>query len=128
MQRKVLRVSLPDLARSEGTFPTRRRSKMSSASMNTLRVPCQLLLRDVISQALERDCPYDEVLLVYVSRGGGNVRRKQVLDKLSIYIPAKKLAERPVERLVAPGEKRDRSVNYLVVEAILQYLDNEENA
>lgn len=56
------------------------------------------------------------------------MRRKQVLDKLSIYIPAKKLAERPVERLVALGEKRDRSVNYLVVEAILQYLDNEENA
>ena len=38
-------------------------------------------------------------------------------DKLSIYIPEKKMAERPVERLIALGEERDRSVNYLVVEA-----------
>lgn len=34
--------------------------------------------------------------------------RKQLLDKLSIYIPQKALKERPVERLVALGEKRDR--------------------
>ena len=49
-----------------------------------------------------------------------------MLNKLSIYIPEKKMAERPVERLIALGEKRDRSVNYLVVEAILQYLEREE--
>ena len=47
------------------------------------------------------------------------------LDKLSIYIPRSKLALRPVERLTKLGEKLDRSVNYLVVEAILQYLDKE---
>jgi predicted transcriptional regulator len=34
----------------------------------------------------------------------------------------------PVERLVKLGAKLDRSVNYLVVEAILQYLDREEKA
>ena len=56
------------------------------------------------------------------------MRRKQVLDKLSIYIPAKKLSERPVERLIALGEKRDRSVNYLVVMAILEYLEREESS
>ena len=44
--------------------------------------------------------------------------RKELLDKRSIYIPQKKMEERPVERLVKVGEKRDRSVNYLVVEAI----------
>jgi len=44
------------------------------------------------------------------------------LNKLSIYIPDRKLAEKPVERLIELGKKRDRSVNYLVVEAILQYL------
>ena len=50
---------------------------------------------------------------------------KALLDKLSIYIPQGKLKQHPVERLKRLGEKRDRSVNYLVVEAILQYLDRE---
>ena len=52
--------------------------------------------------------------------------RKQMLDKISIYIPQKKLDHRPVERLMALGDKRDRSVNYLVVEAIIDYLRREE--
>jgi len=52
--------------------------------------------------------------------------RKQILDKLSIYVPQNKLDEHVVERLMALGEKRDRSVNYLVVEAIIHYLDREE--
>lgn len=53
---------------------------------------------------------------------------KQILDKMSIYVPQSKIGKRPVERLIALGGKRDRSVNYLVVEAILQYLDREEKA
>lgn len=55
-----------------------------------------------------------------------------MLNKLSIYIPEKKMAKRPVERLIALGEKRDRQAArlssrepYLVVEAILQYLVGE---
>ena len=52
--------------------------------------------------------------------------KKEILDKLSIYIPDRKLAEKPVERLIALGKKRDRSTNYLVVEAILSYLDRQE--
>ena len=52
---------------------------------------------------------------------------KRILDKMSIYIPQAKQALEPVERLIALGAKRDRSVNYLVVESILQYLDREEN-
>ena len=48
-------------------------------------------------------------------------QQKQMLDRLSIYIPQKKMEEKPVERLISLGKKRDRSVNYLVVEAILQY-------
>ncbi len=51
---------------------------------------------------------------------------KEILDKLSIYIPQRKMEEKPVERLIRLGEKRDRSINYLVVDAILQYLDREE--
>ena len=52
--------------------------------------------------------------------------QKQVLDKLSIYAPRDKVEQKPVERLLKLGEKRDRSVNYLVVEAILAYLDRHE--
>ena len=52
---------------------------------------------------------------------------KEIMDKLSIYIPQRKMDEKPVERLIRLGQKRDRSVNYLVVEAIVQYLDREEN-
>jgi len=52
--------------------------------------------------------------------------KKELLDKLSIYIPQSKIARKPVERLLALGKKRDRSVNYLVVEAILEYVDREE--
>jgi len=46
--------------------------------------------------------------------------KKTTLDKLSIYIPQKQQAEKPVERLIKLGEKKDRSVNCLVVQAILE--------
>jgi len=52
--------------------------------------------------------------------------QKQVIDKLSIYIPQPKMAQKPVERLISLSEKKDRSINYLVVEAILEYLEREE--
>jgi predicted transcriptional regulator len=51
---------------------------------------------------------------------------KEILDKLSIYIPQKKMEEKPVERLMRLSDKRDRSINYLVVDAIIQYLNREE--
>ena len=54
------------------------------------------------------------------------VAQKQLMDKLSIYVPQSQIGKKPVERLIALGKKRDRSVNYLVVEAIVQYLDREE--
>jgi len=54
------------------------------------------------------------------------VANKQIMDKISIYVPQKKMAERPVERLIKLAEKKDRSVNYLAVEAILEYLRQEE--
>lgn len=50
----------------------------------------------------------------------------EVQDKLSIYFPKKKLDHSPVERLMKLANKRDRSVNYLVVAAILEYLEREE--
>ena len=51
---------------------------------------------------------------------------KQLLDKISIYVPKNKIQHLPVERLIALADKLDRSVNYLVVEAILGYLKREE--
>jgi hypothetical protein len=52
--------------------------------------------------------------------------RKVTLDKLSIYIPASKIELQPIERLIKQRQKKDRSINFLVVEAILEYLDREE--
>ena len=59
-------------------------------------------------------------------KGVNQMAKKEILDKLSIYVPQKKMEEKPVERLIRLGNKRDRSVNYLVVEAILEYLNREE--
>jgi len=51
---------------------------------------------------------------------------KRNLDKLSIYIPQKKMEEKPVKRLIQLGNKKDRSINYMAIEAILEYLEREE--
>ena len=49
------------------------------------------------------------------------------LDKISIYIPKDKMAKHNVmTRLRKLADKTDRSINYLVVQAIIQYLDREE--
>ena len=57
-----------------------------------------------------------------------HMAKKDILDKLSIYIPQKKMEEKPVERLIRLGNKRDRSINHMVVEAILEYLEREEKS
>jgi hypothetical protein len=54
------------------------------------------------------------------------VRETRLEDRLSIYIPKGKTKHRPVERLIKLGQKMDRSVKYLVVEAIVQYLERGE--
>jgi len=45
---------------------------------------------------------------------------------LSIYIPKRKEAQRPVERLKKLAKTQDRSLNWLIIEAILEYLDREK--
>jgi predicted transcriptional regulator len=47
-------------------------------------------------------------------------------NALSIYIPKSKADHRPLERLVNLAKKKDRSMNYLIVDAILQYLDRQD--
>lgn len=49
-------------------------------------------------------------------------------NALSIYIPKRKADQRPIERLLDLAKKKDRSMNYLIVNAILQYLDRQEAA
>jgi len=48
------------------------------------------------------------------------------MDKLSIYVPQRYRSQKPIERLTQLAKKRDRSVNYLVVQAILEYVEREE--
>jgi predicted transcriptional regulator len=52
----------------------------------------------------------------------------EVRDKLSIYIPQEKLKEQPIQRLMKLAKEQDRSVNYLVVQAIMEFLKREEKA
>jgi len=52
--------------------------------------------------------------------------KKEAMDKASISIPRDKVEKRLIERLVAVGGSRDRSANYLIIEAIEQYLEREE--
>ncbi|HDI11719.1 MAG TPA: ribbon-helix-helix protein, CopG family [Candidatus Acetothermia bacterium] len=47
-------------------------------------------------------------------------------DKISIYIPQNKAHLNVIERLRKLAEKKDRSINYLVVQAIIEYLEREE--
>jgi predicted transcriptional regulator len=61
-----------------------------------------------------------------VDEGGSTVAQKELLDKISIYVPKSKLDQKPVQRLMRLAETKDRSVNYLVVEAIVEYLAREE--
>jgi len=51
---------------------------------------------------------------------------KEASEKLSVYVPLSRQDENIVERLIKLGAKKDRSVNYLVVEALAQYLKSEE--
>lgn len=50
----------------------------------------------------------------------------EFLDKISIHVPQEKMKNKPVERLIKLSEKKDRSIDDLVVDAILQYVDREE--
>jgi len=51
---------------------------------------------------------------------------QSTLEKMSVYIPQRKAAQNVMDRLRKLGEKKDRSINYLVGEVIIQYLDREE--
>jgi len=51
---------------------------------------------------------------------------KEASEKLSVYVPLSRQDEKIVERLIKLGAKLDRSVNYLVVSALVEFLEREE--
>jgi len=54
--------------------------------------------------------------------------KKLTKDQLSVYVPVSRMGERIVERLIEIGDKRRRSLNWLCVEAITEYLERQEAA
>lgn len=46
--------------------------------------------------------------------------------RISIYVPKNKQADKPLERLYKLAEKQDRSLNYMVVQAVIEYVEREE--
>jgi len=59
-------------------------------------------------------------------KGGEQGNMVSRVNTLSIYIPKSKMEKHPVDRLIKLARSKERSINYLVVEAIIQYLDREE--
>jgi hypothetical protein len=53
---------------------------------------------------------------------------KQTLDQFSVYIPKRKIGDRIVERIITLGDRRERSLNFLCVQAIEEYLARQEAA
>jgi len=54
------------------------------------------------------------------------VAKKKILNKISVYIPGGKMEQRLVQRLNKLADKKDHSINHLVVEAIIQYINRED--
>ncbi len=50
----------------------------------------------------------------------------EAMAKLSLYVPPRKGGAAVLQRLQKLAERHDRSLNYMAVEAILQYLEREE--
>lgn len=52
---------------------------------------------------------------------------EQDFTRISIYVPKSKQGEKPLQRLYKLGQERDRSLNYMIVEAVLDYVKREES-
>ncbi len=48
------------------------------------------------------------------------------MDRISIYVPQSKRDQKPLERLQKVAKNHDRSLNYLVIQAILEFVEREE--
>jgi hypothetical protein len=65
--------------------------------------------------------------LYYVHTAQGKERSLSGnLTRISIYIPQNKQKDKPLERLYKLAQTRDRSLNYMILEAVLTYVEREE--
>lgn len=48
------------------------------------------------------------------------------MDRISIYVPQNKREHKPLERISKVAQRQDRSLNYVVIQAILEYVEREE--
>lgn len=48
------------------------------------------------------------------------------MERLSIYVPENKRSQKPLERISKLAQKQDRSVNYVIIQAILEYVERAE--
>ena len=46
--------------------------------------------------------------------------------RISIYVPQKNQKDNPLKRLHAIAKKQDRTLNYMVIQAILDFVNREE--
>jgi len=46
--------------------------------------------------------------------------------RISIYVPQRAQKDNPLKRLHTIAKKRDRTLNYMVIQAILDYVGREE--
>ena len=53
------------------------------------------------------------------------LHRKQVVSQTSIYIPTNRKDERIIERFIELGTARERSVNFLCLKALTEYLERQ---
>ncbi len=53
-------------------------------------------------------------------------RTQRPTDKISIYIPQEKQEAQLIKRLQKIAKAQDRSVNYLIIKAILDFIEREE--
>lgn len=55
------------------------------------------------------------------------MQQKVLTDKIAVYVPQREQGQQLVERLMKVAARKDRSINYLVIEALKQYLEREEH-
>jgi len=46
--------------------------------------------------------------------------------RISIYVPKSRQDDKPLERLQRIADAQDRSLNYMIVQAVLDYVNREE--
>ena len=59
--------------------------------------------------------------------GDGLMVGKKLLETATLYVPQGKVEDRLIERMIAAGAIKDRSFNYMLIQAIEEFLEREES-